>query len=50
MTMVIKVRQRPGLDTRVTSCIAHDGSGDNSQDLLDEKGCAIDDSIMPPLR
>ena len=50
ITMVVKVRQQPGIDTRVTSCLAHDGSGDNSQELLDERGCAIDDAIMPPLR
>ncbi|KAG7162853.1 hypothetical protein Hamer_G023272 [Homarus americanus] len=49
-TMVLKVRQSPGLDTRITSCVAHDGSGDQSQELIDEHGCAIDDDIMPPLR
>ncbi|XP_069954017.1 uncharacterized protein [Cherax quadricarinatus] len=49
-TMVLKVRQSAGLDTRITSCVAHDGSGDQSQELIDEHGCAVDDDIMPPLR
>ncbi|XP_050719985.1 uncharacterized protein LOC127000367 [Eriocheir sinensis] len=49
-TMVLKVRQTKGLDTRITSCIAHDGSGDQSQELIDESGCSVDDDIMPPLR
>lgn len=49
-TMVIKVRQRSGLDIRITSCMANDGSGEQNQELIDENGCAIDDDIMPPLR
>ncbi|XP_066938465.1 uncharacterized protein [Macrobrachium rosenbergii] len=49
-TMVLKIRQESGLDTRITSCLAHDGSGEQSQDLIDENGCAVDDAIMPPLR
>ncbi|XP_042867481.1 uncharacterized protein LOC122250197 isoform X2 [Penaeus japonicus] len=49
-TMVLKVRQSKGLDTRITSCVAHDGSGEQAQDLIDEHGCAVDDTIMPPLR
>lgn len=49
-TMVLKVRQTKGLDTRITSCLAHDGSGDQSQELIDENGCSVDDDIMPPLR
>ncbi|XP_037778925.1 uncharacterized protein LOC119575402 isoform X2 [Penaeus monodon] len=49
-TMVLKIRQSKGLDTRITSCVAHDGSGEQSQDLIDEHGCAVDDAIMPPLR
>uniref|UniRef100_A0A0P4W2U0 ZP domain-containing protein n=1 Tax=Scylla olivacea TaxID=85551 RepID=A0A0P4W2U0_SCYOL len=49
-TMVLKVRQTKGLDTRITSCLAHDGSDDESQELIDENGCSVDDEIMPPLR
>ncbi|XP_068200445.1 uncharacterized protein [Palaemon carinicauda] len=49
-TMVLKIRQESGLDTRITSCLAHDGSGEQSQELIDENGCAVDDAIMPPLR
>ncbi|ROT74236.1 hypothetical protein C7M84_007264 [Penaeus vannamei] len=37
-TMVLKIRQSKGLDTRITSCVAHDGSGEQAQDLIDEHG------------
>lgn len=30
-------------------CNAHDGTGDLSQQLLDEDGCAVDETILPEL-
>ena len=36
-----------GLDTRLTSCVAHDGSHDSHQDLLDADGCSLDTNILP---
>ena len=36
--------------TRVTSCVAHDGSGEQSQELIDGDGCPVEEEIMPELR
>lgn len=36
-----------GLDTRLTSCVAHDGSHESQQELLDSDGCSLDTSILP---
>lgn len=36
-----------GLDTRLTSCVAHDGSHESQQELLDADGCSLDTSILP---
>ena len=36
-----------GLDTRLTSCYAHDGSQNSQQELLDSDGCSLDTSILP---
>jgi hypothetical protein len=35
------------LDTRLTSCVAHDGSHESQQELLDSDGCSLDTSILP---
>ena len=35
-----------GLDTRLTSCWAHDGSHEKKQQLLDADGCSVDASIL----
>lgn len=40
--MIISV----GIGLRVTNCVAHDGLGEASQKLLDEAGCAIDETIF----
>ena len=39
-----------GFGTQVTDCVAHDGTGETSQRLLDEWGCAIDELILPAMR
>lgn len=50
MTMLIKIRHRAaGTSTRVTQCIAHDGSRELEQELTDNDGCSIDTSILPDL-
>lgn len=36
-----------GIGWKVVDCTAHDGLGDSSQKLLDDRGCPIDDQIMP---
>lgn len=36
-----------GIDTRLTSCVAHDGSHESQQELLDSDGCSLDTSILP---
>ncbi|KZS07864.1 Uncharacterized protein APZ42_028203 [Daphnia magna] len=46
-TVVVRVRQTVGLDTRLTSCVAHDGSHESQQELLDSDGCSLDTSILP---
>ncbi|XP_057365003.1 uncharacterized protein LOC130685690 [Daphnia carinata] len=46
-TVVVRVRQTVGLDTRLTSCVAHDGSHESQQELLDADGCSLDTSILP---
>lgn len=50
VTLVVRVQAKIGIDTRVTSCIAHDGSGVNSQELVNRHGCSIDREIMPDLK
>jgi len=45
-TLVVKVHQPDGLDTRLTSCWAHDGSHEKKQLLLDADGCSVDASIL----
>lgn len=35
-----------GLDTRLTSCWAHDGSHEKKQQLLDADGCSVDATIL----
>ncbi|XP_064485439.1 uncharacterized protein LOC135397805 [Ornithodoros turicata] len=50
MTMVIKIRHT-GVETksRVTECVAHDGSQELLQELTDDHGCSLDTSILPEL-
>ncbi|XP_020713794.1 uncharacterized protein LOC101461859 [Ceratitis capitata] len=40
----------PGtMGVRVVDCAALDGLGESKQQLLDERGCTIDEQVMPPL-
>ena len=39
-----------GFGTQVTDCVAHDGTGETSQRLLDEWGCPIDELILPAMQ
>ncbi|XP_017483274.1 PREDICTED: uncharacterized protein LOC108372134 [Rhagoletis zephyria] len=40
----------PGsMGVRVVDCAALDGLGDSKQQLLDERGCTVDEQVMPPL-
>ncbi|XP_077562354.1 uncharacterized protein LOC144178402 isoform X2 [Haemaphysalis longicornis] len=50
MTMLIKIRHKAGLDSRVTECFAHDGSKQMEQELTDKHGCTLDPSIMADLK
>lgn len=42
-----RISDAVGLDTRLTSCVAHDGSHESQQELLDSDGCSLDTSILP---
>ncbi|XP_067142849.1 uncharacterized protein [Centruroides vittatus] len=50
VTMIIKIRQKPGIVAKVTNCLAHDGSRDNQQQLTDRNGCSLDFTILPELQ
>ncbi|XP_022241273.1 uncharacterized protein LOC106459133 [Limulus polyphemus] len=49
VTMLIKIREKPGTVTKVTNCIAHDGAKEVQQALIDDNGCSVDKSIIPDL-
>ncbi|XP_045460924.1 uncharacterized protein LOC123671230 [Harmonia axyridis] len=45
--LIVKSTLPVGIGWKVVDCTAHDGLGDSSQKLLDDRGCPIDDQIMP---
>ncbi|GFG39725.1 hypothetical protein Cfor_07304, partial [Coptotermes formosanus] len=48
--VLIKAVLPAGFGTQVTDCVAHDGTGETSQRLLDEWGCPIDELILPAMQ
>ncbi|XP_044746215.1 uncharacterized protein LOC123307828 [Coccinella septempunctata] len=48
--LIVKSTLPVGIGWKVVDCIAHDGLGDSSQKLINDKGCPIDDQIMPKLK
>ncbi|XP_060531472.1 cuticlin-5 [Cylas formicarius] len=39
-----------GIGWKLVNCVAHDGLGDSFQKLLDEEGCPLEESLLPPLK
>ncbi|XP_037049912.1 uncharacterized protein LOC119084162 [Bradysia coprophila] len=48
-SMNVKVILPDRIDVRVIDCVALDGIGEASQKLFDERGCPIDEQVMPAL-
>ncbi|PSN47471.1 hypothetical protein C0J52_01957 [Blattella germanica] len=48
-TLLVKAVLPAELSSHVTDCTAHDGAGESSQRLLDDRGCPIDELILPAL-
>ncbi|KAK4884947.1 hypothetical protein RN001_001218 [Aquatica leii] len=44
--LIVKSTLPVGIGWKVVDCAAHDGLGDSSQKLLDEKGCPIDELLL----
>ena len=48
-TMAIRALLPGSIGVRVVDCSAMDGIGETSQKLIDERGCPVDDQVMPAL-
>ncbi|KAF5275083.1 hypothetical protein FQA39_LY07020 [Lamprigera yunnana] len=44
--LIVKSTLPVGIGWRIVDCTAHDGLGDSSQKLLDERGCPIDELLL----
>ncbi|KAF5301129.1 hypothetical protein FQR65_LT08959 [Abscondita terminalis] len=44
--LIVKSTLPVGIGWKIVDCTAHDGLGDSSQKLLDEKGCPIDELLL----
>ncbi|XP_049310904.1 uncharacterized protein LOC105232226 [Bactrocera dorsalis] len=48
-TLTVRAIVPGNMGVRVVDCAALDGLGESKQQLLDERGCTIDEQVMPPL-
>ncbi|XP_053951734.1 uncharacterized protein LOC128859065 [Anastrepha ludens] len=48
-TLTVRAIVPGSMGVRVVDCAALDGLGESKQQLLDERGCTIDEQVMPPL-
>ncbi|KAH1007353.1 hypothetical protein HUJ04_004599 [Dendroctonus ponderosae] len=45
--LTVKSTLPSGIGWRIVDCTAHDGLGDSSQKLLDDRGCPVDEALLP---